>query len=79
MKFAPPRCPRVGSFVALGVSLAAGFAADAASAVARQFGVTDYGAVADGKTPNPVAIRTASDRAGSSGRGIGAIPAARFF
>ena len=73
MKFAPPRFPRVGSFVALGVSLAAGFAADAASAVARQFGVTDYGAVADGKTPNPVAIRTASVRAGNWGDPGGSI------
>lgn len=34
--------------------------------------------MAGGKAPNPVATRTASDRAGSSGRGIGAIPAGPF-
>ena len=79
MKFTLPRFRLPWSFVALGAWLSVGLASDAAGAAARRFVVTEYGAVADGKTLNTVAIQTAIDRAESSGRGIVEIPAGTFL
>lgn len=64
---------------AVGVALvAAGFAQDAEGTGLRRFVVTDFGAVADGKTLNTVAIQKAIDRAAEAGRGVVEIPAGTF-
>ena len=72
MKFSLPRFPQLCPFVALGVWLSTGLAAD----VAGRWVVTDYGAEAEGETLNTVAIRTAIDR--GSRRGVVEISAGPF-
>lgn len=79
MPSARPRFPLLGAFVVLGAWLAVGLAPEAAGAAARRFGVTEEGAVADGKTLNTVAIQMAIGRAESSGRGRVEIPAGTFL
>ncbi|MCX6954638.1 MAG: glycosyl hydrolase family 28 protein [Verrucomicrobia bacterium] len=62
----------------LAVLLAMATVAVAQDAAARRFVITEFGAVADGKTLNTVAIQTAIDRAEAAGRGVVEIPQGTF-
>lgn len=50
----------------------------AAPAAERRFVISEYGAVADGRTLNTTAIQTAIDRAEAAGGGVVVIPAGTF-
>lgn len=64
--------------VALMSVVASGLAQEPTGADRRRFVVTDFGAVADGKTLNTVAIQQAIDRAEAAGRGVVEIPKGTF-
>lgn len=79
MKKTTPAALRVlRPLAALMSVVVSGLAQGAAGAEMRRFVVTDFGAVADGKTLNTVAIQQAIDRAEAAGRGVVEIPKGTF-
>jgi polygalacturonase len=60
-------------------NLPADFTVDKPTIPDRSFKITDYGAIADGKTLNSAAIQKTIDAAAAAGGGTVVIPAGRFF
>ncbi len=78
MKTTPAALRVMRPLVALMAVVASGLAQEAAGSEMRRFVVTDFGAVADGKTLNTGAIQQAIDRAEAAGRGVVEIPQGTF-
>jgi len=66
-------------FKSLALALVGGFISITGSAQTKTYNITTYGAVADGKTNNTIAIQKAINEASAGGGGRVVVPAGKFI